>query len=159
MELADDSSVANDVNLAPLGVNDEEGGTGNLTAIWVHSIVNQTEREMGVPLPTDVVSTPSRDLEQASSSILDNVKSTTHIEDNLNQLAHNAATDQFNVIDNTIVPSLQHLNFNSEAVTELRSNVFGSTAISTSHSQQRPNFNGQSSLLTNAYVPKMSLFV
>ena len=159
MELADDSSVAN-VNLAPLGVNDEDGGTGNLTADWVHSIVNQTEREMGVPLPTDVVSPASRGLDQATSSILDNVKSTTHIEDNLNQFADNAATDQSNVIDNTIVPSLQqHLNFNSEAVAELRPNVFGSTVISTSHSQQRPIFNGQSSLLTNSYVPKMSLWV
>ena len=58
------------------------------------------------------------------------------------------------------MPSLQqHLNFNSETVTELRPNVFGSTAISTSISQQRPNFNGQSSLLTNSYVPKMSLWV
>ena len=103
MELADDSSVAN-VNLAPLGVNDEDGGTGNLTADWVHSIVNQTERDMGVPLPTDVVSPASRGLDQATSSILDNVKSTTHIEDNLNQFADNAATDQSNVIDNTIVP-------------------------------------------------------
>ena len=158
MELADDSSVAN-VNLAPLGVNDEDGGTGNLTADWVHSIVNQTEREMGVPLPTDVVSPASRGLDQATSSILDNVKSTIHIEDNLNQFADNAATDQSNVIDNTIVPSLQqHLNFNSEAVAELRPNVFGSTVISTSHSQQRPIFNGQSSLLTNSYVPKMSLW-
>ena len=159
MELADDSSVAN-VNLAPLGVNDEDGGTGNLTADWVHSIVNQTEQEMGVPLPTDVVSPASRGLDQATSSILDHVKSTTHIEDNLNQFADNAATDHSNVIDNTIVPSLQqHLNFNSEAVAELRPNVFGSTIISTSHSQQRPIFNGQSSLLTNSYVPKMSLWV
>ena len=159
MELADDSSVAI-VNLAPLGVNDEDGGTGNLTADWVHSIVNQTEREMGVPLPTDVVSPASRGLDQATSSILDNVKSTTHIEDILNQFADNAATDQSNVIDNTIVPSLQqHLNFNSEAVAELRPNVFGSTVISTSHSQQRPVFNGQSSLLTNSYNPKMSLWV
>ena len=160
MELAGDSSVANDVNLAPLGVNDEDGGTGKLTAVWVHSIVNQTEREMGVPLPTDVVSPASRALDQATSSILDNVKSTTHIEDNLNQFADNAATDQSNVIDNTIVPSLQqHLNFNSEAVAELRPNVFGPTVISTSHSQQRPIFNGQSSLLTNSFVPKMSLWV
>ena len=160
MELVDDSSVANDVNLVPLGVIDENGGTGNLTADWVHSIVNHTEREMGVPLPTDVVSPANRGLDQATSFILDNVKSTTHIEDNLNQFADNAATDQSNVIDNTIVPSLQqHLKFNSKSVTELRSNVFGSTAISTSHSQQRPNFNGQSSLLTNSYVPKMSLWV
>ena len=61
MELADDSSVAKNVNLAPLGVNDEDGGTGNLTAAdWVHSIVNQNEREMSVPLPTDVVSPASR---------------------------------------------------------------------------------------------------
>ena len=44
-------------------------------------------------------------------------------------------------------------------MTELRPNIFGSPAISTSHSQQRPNFNGQSLLLTNAYVPKMSLWV
>ena len=160
MELADDSCVANDVNLAPLGVNDEDGGTGNLTADWVHSIVNQTEREMGVPLPTDVVSLASRGLDQGTSSILDNVKSTTHIEDNLNQFADNAATDQTNVINNTIVPSLQqHLNINSEAVAELRPNVFGSTVISTSQSQQRPIFNGQSSLLTISYVPKMSLWV
>ena len=109
----------------------------------MHSIVNQTEREMGVHLPTDVVFPASRGLDQATISILDNVKSTTHIEDNLNQFSDNAATDQSNVIDNTIVPSLQqHLNFNSEAVTELRPNVFGSTAISTSLSQQRPNFNG-----------------
>ena len=122
--------------------------------------MNQTEREMGVPLPTDVVSPASRGLDQATSYSLDNVKSTTHIEDNLNQFADNAATDQSNVIDNTIVPSLQqHLNFNSEAVAELRPNVFGSTVISTSHSQQRPIFNGQSSLLTNSYVPKMSLWV
>ena len=56
VELPDNSSVANDVNLAPLGVNDEDGGTANLTADWVHSIVNQTEREVGVPLPTDIVS-------------------------------------------------------------------------------------------------------
>ena len=160
MELADDSSVANDVNLAPLGVNDEDGGTGILTADWVHSIVNQTEREMGVPLPTDVVSPASRGLDQATSSILDNVKYTTHIEENLNQFADNAATDQSNVIDNTTVLSLQqHLNFNSETVAELRPNVFASTAIFTSLSQQRPNFNGQSSLLTNSYVPKMSLWV
>ena len=140
MELADDSSVAN-VNLAPLGVNDEDGGTGNLTSDWMHSIVNQTERAMGVPLPTDFVSPASRGLDQATSSILDNVKSTTHIEDNLNQFADNAATDQSNVIDNTIVPSLQqHLNFNSEAVAELRPNVFGSTIISTSHSQKTSYF-------------------
>ena len=138
MELADDSSVANDVNLAPLGVYDEDGGTGNLTADRVHSIVNQTERELGVPLPTDIVSPASRCLD---SSILDNVKSTTHIEDNLNQFADNAATNQSNVIVNTIVPSLQqHLNFNSENATELRPTVFGFMAISTSHSQQRPNF-------------------
>ena len=160
MELADDSSVVNNVNLAPLDVNDEDGGTGNLTADWVHSIVNQTEREMGVPLPTDVVSPASRVLDQATSPILDNVKSTTHIEDNLNQFADNAATYQSNVIDNPSVPSLQqHFNFNSEAVAELRPNVFGSTVISTSHSQQCPIFNRQSSLLTNLYVPKMSLWV
>ena len=160
MELAEYSSVVNNVNLAPLGVNDEVGGTGNLTADWVHSIVNQTEREMGVPFPTDVVSPASRVLDQATSPILDNVKSTTHIEDNLNQFADNAATYQSNVIDNPFVPSLQqHLNINSEAVAELRPNVFGSTVISTSHWQQRPNFNGQSSLLTNSYVPKMSLWV
>ena len=66
-ELADDSSVANDVNLAPLGVNDEDGGTGNLTADWVHSIVNQTERELGVPLPIDIISPASRGLDQATS--------------------------------------------------------------------------------------------
>ena len=160
LELADDSCVANDVYLAPLGVNDEDGVTSNLTADWVYSIVNQTEREKGVPLPTDVVSLASRGLDQTKSSILDNVKSTTQIEDNLNQFADNTATDQSNVIDNTIVPSLQqHLNFNSEAVAELRHNAFGSTVISTSHSQQRPNFNGQSLLLTNSYVPKMSLWV
>ena len=88
------------------------------------------------------------------------MKSTTHIEDNLNQFADNAATNQSNVIENTIVPSLQqHLNFISETVTELRPNVFGSTVISTSHSQQRPSFNGQSSLLAHSYVPKMSLWV
>ena len=155
MELADDSSVANDVNLAPLGVNDADGGTGNLTADWVHSVVNHTEREFGVALPTDIASQASRGLDQDTSSILDNVKSTTHIEDNLNQCADNVATDQSKVIDNTIVPSLQrHLNFNSETVTGLRHNVFGSTAISTSHSQQPPNFNGQSSLLTNSYFRK-----
>ena len=73
MELADDSSVANDVNLAPLGVNDEDGGNGNLTTFWVHPIVNQTEREVGVPLPTDVISPASRGLDQATSSMLDNV--------------------------------------------------------------------------------------
>ena len=119
MELADDSSVANDVNLAPLGVSDVHSGTGNVTTDWVHSIANQTERVLGVPLPTDIVSQASRGLDQAARSILDNVKSTTHIEDNLIQFADNAATAQSNVIDNTIVPSLQqHLNFNSETVTE-----------------------------------------
>ena len=127
---------------------------------WVHSIVNHIERELGFPLPTDIVSLASCGLHQAASSILDHVESTTHIEKNLNPFAENAATDQSIVIDNTIVPSLQqYLNCNSETVTELRPNVSGSTAISTSHSQQRPKFNGQSSLLTNSYVPEMSLSV
>ena len=40
IELADDSSIANDKYLEPLGVNDEDGGTGTPTADRVHSIVN-----------------------------------------------------------------------------------------------------------------------
>ena len=56
MELTDESSSANDVNLAPLGVHDEDGGTGFLTADCVHSIVKQTERELGVPLSANIVS-------------------------------------------------------------------------------------------------------
>ena len=88
------------------------------------------------------------------------MKAATPIEDNLNQFAVNVATDQTNVIDNAIVPSLQQLlNFNSETMTELRPNVFPSTAIYASHPQQRPNFCGLSSLLTNSYGPKLSLWV
>ena len=41
MDIADNSSVAKHVNLAPLVVNDEDGGTGTLTEGWVHLIVNQ----------------------------------------------------------------------------------------------------------------------
>ena len=105
MELADNLSIANDVNLAPFGVNDENGGTGTLTADWLQSIVSLTERELGVPLPTNIVSQASRGLDQAASSIVDNVKAATHIEDKLNQFADHAATDQSKGIDNTIVPS------------------------------------------------------
>ena len=106
MELADDSSVANDVNLMPLGANDESGGTGTLTVDWVHSNKNQAERELIVPLLTEIASQASRGLDQAASSIFDNVKAATHIEDILNQFSDNAVTDQSIVIDNTIVPSL-----------------------------------------------------
>ena len=113
-------------NCAPLGVNEEGGGTGTLAADWLQSIVNQTVRELGDPLPSVIVSQASRGLDQAGSSIFDNVRAATYIEDNLNKFADSAATDYSNVIDNIIMPSLQqHLNFNSETMRELRPNAFG----------------------------------
>ena len=86
-ELADDSSDVDGGKRTVLGTNEEDGGTGEQTAIWVNSIVDQSEGDGAVPHRVDIVSQTSGDPQQVSNINLGDPNATTNIVGNHNRSA------------------------------------------------------------------------